>query len=107
MTTTDKLEERARAFILDKLKNRPQAHAPIDGVEFLFYRSENLPSLVAEFVQAERDCVWDEAVGIARQDSLRDWAGGSTGNAVGTAQKIAAAILAAKEADHAYNPSPK
>ena len=31
---------------------------------------------------------------VAEQDSLKDWIGGSTGNAVGTAKNIAAAIRA-------------
>lgn len=48
----------------------------------------------ATFVEDLRREERERCANIARQNSVLDWVGGSTGNAIGTAKRIVAAILA-------------
>lgn len=60
-------------------------------------RAEGNPTMktpiYARGFQAGADAARRECAGIAKMDSILDWAGGSTGNAKGTSNRIAAAIL--------------
>ena len=43
-------------------------------------------------LQAQHERTREQAAQLAEQDSMLDWAGGSTGNAKGTARRIAASL---------------